>query len=414
MINLASRQLSEESVSKEADKAFDFGKQQILKFIQERLYNNSDCRTSLYSTITKNKLKLYHSKNTIKTTKTKLYVSTLKERTKLYASLYVGCQSRQGNLQEFFSHENHEYPPSISEYGSIRKPLAKSDFVTIIGQEKNKDDEQLKSKDKYDSPNVDACVIDGAALVQMNQPRYSKTYGEYCKNELGSKIKSIAADVKRIDVVFDIYKKSSRKRETRESRGKGDSVRILVKANTPVYNKFSQVLAVDSNKTELFSLIADQLVDTCKNIKTTVMSTKLENVISNHRIETQYLMPCFKEEADDRMFTHVKELSRLGYRKITIVTVDTDVVVIGLYAFWDIYPLIEELWIEFGKGTDKKWIPIHIYAKTLGEEVCRALLFWYALTGCDTVSQFAGCGKKIAWKTWLAFPEANETFTRYE
>ena len=42
----------------------------------------------------------------------------------------------------------------------------------------------------------------------------------------------------------------------------------------------------------------------------------------------------------------------------------------------------------------------------LGEEICRALLFWYALTGCDTVSQFLGKGQ------WLAFPEVTETFIK--
>ena len=74
------------------------------------------------------------------------------------------------------------------------------------------------------------------------------------------------------------------------------------------------------------------------------------------------------------MFIHVKEFSRLGYRKITVVTVDTDVVVISLYALWDVYPILKELWIEFDEGKHRKWILAHIYTKTLGEEICRALL----------------------------------------
>ena len=31
------------------------------------------------------------------------------------AALYIGCQSRQGTLKEFFSHENHDYPSSPSK-----------------------------------------------------------------------------------------------------------------------------------------------------------------------------------------------------------------------------------------------------------------------------------------------------------
>ena len=41
-----------------------------------------------------------------------------------------------------------------------------------------------------------------------------------------------------------------------------------------------------------------------------------------------------------------------------------------------------------------------------------ALLFWYAFTGCDTVSSFNGCRKKTAWVVWAAFPEITDAFAR--
>ena len=68
---------------------------------------------------------------------------------------------------------------------------------------------------------------------------------------------------------------------------------------------------------------------------------------SNNHNETKYLEPCKKEEADDRMFLHALEMSRLGLKKLFIVTVDTYVVVIALYAFWDLS--LEELWNEFAR-----------------------------------------------------------------
>ena len=58
-------------------------------------------------------------------------VDSLKDDSKLYASLYIACQSRSGDLGEFFSHENHSYPPSISKYGKLRKS-SKADFVGIL------------------------------------------------------------------------------------------------------------------------------------------------------------------------------------------------------------------------------------------------------------------------------------------
>ena len=41
-----------------------------------------------------------------------------------------------------------------------------------------------------------------------------------------------------------------------------------------------------------------------------------------------------------------------------------------------------------------------------------ALPFWHALTGRDTVSHFAGRGKKTAWATRAMFPGVTEAFVR--
>ena len=253
-------------------------------------------------------------------------------------------------------------------------------------------------------------MIDGAAFVHMNPPKLSTNYGDYCEHELGWKVKSLAKSVKRIDVVFDIYKQQSRKKETRQERTKNNGVRISIKKDTQIFQKFPQVMAIDENKTELFTLIADVLKESCNTEEATIVITRLENIVSNRPISTIQLAPCLKEEADDRMFVHVKDLCDAGYRRITIITVDTDVVIIALSAMWDL--TIEELWIELGVGRTKRWIPIHILAAKIGEEICRAMLFWYAFTGCDTVSQFQGRGKKTAWKTWDTYPKATETFVR--
>lgn len=61
---------------------------------------------------------------------------------------------------------------------------------------------------------------------------------------------------------------------------------------------------------------------------------------------------------------------------------------------------------------DRNWLSVHAYAKILGEEIYRTVLFWYAFVGCDAVSQFLGKGKKTAWNTWGRFLETTETFIR--
>lgn len=43
--------------------------------------------------------------------KFKQKIVTLQTEHHLYANVYVACQSREGDLDNFFIHENHLYPP---------------------------------------------------------------------------------------------------------------------------------------------------------------------------------------------------------------------------------------------------------------------------------------------------------------
>lgn len=91
------------------------------------------------------------------------------------------------------------------------------------------------SDEANEAPLADAYVIDGAAFVHMNPPKLSTNYGDYCEHELGWKVKSLAKSVKRIDVVFDIYKQQSRKKETRQERTKNNGVTISIKKDTQIF-----------------------------------------------------------------------------------------------------------------------------------------------------------------------------------
>ena len=207
---------------------------------------------SFYSTISRNNLMLYKSKKVIKTSKVNLFASAMKERVQLYSSLYVACQSLNADLQDFFRHENHDYPPSLSDFGNIRKPTAKSDFLKCLPYSTN---------NYHEAPVVDSYVIDGAAFVHMHPPRSSKTYGDYCSQEIGGKVRALSSKVKRVDVVFDVYLPQSREGETRESRHK-NKVRVNISKDTHIYQKFNEIMAVNENKTELFNLKHLQRIST--------------------------------------------------------------------------------------------------------------------------------------------------------
>ena len=54
------------------------------------------------------------------------------------------CQSRQGNFQKFFTHKNHNYQSPLSQYGTIRKPRSKFDFMKYLDEVINKEGERTK------------------------------------------------------------------------------------------------------------------------------------------------------------------------------------------------------------------------------------------------------------------------------
>eukprot|EP00112_Aurelia_sp_Birch-Aquarium-sp1_P011752 Seg2473.2 transcript_id=Seg2473.2/GoldUCD/mRNA.D3Y31 product="hypothetical protein" protein_id=Seg2473.2/GoldUCD/D3Y31 len=326
-------------------------------------------------------LPVKHPENAVSTSKEKLKMVSLKQDCKLFASLYVACQARDGDLKEFFRHENHANPPSISEYGKLRKGN-KADFLKCI---------ENHVEAKLENPRVTAKILDGAAIVQMMPPGSATTFGQYAQLFAECILKELRSDtLRRIDVVFDRYFPNSLKSDTREKRGTG--TRISVKASTPICNNWRQFLRVDEKKEELFSLLAKQLEDSNVAGKI-IVATSAEDVRCSSILNTESLSPSNQEEADTRIFLHAKHAAVNGHGLLSIRTVDTDVVVIAMHLFRKLN--IEELWIEFGTGRHKRWLPVHEYVASLGDDVCAALPFWSAFTGCDTVSSFAGRGKKM-------------------
>ena len=150
-------------------------------------------------------------------------------------------------------------------------------------------------------------------------------------------------------------------------------------------------------------MFADIIIESCQDITSHIISTKSEGAVNNKNLPLNAIQPCTQEETDTHIFSHVNDIANHGHRRITIITVDTDVVVIALHIFFAID--VDELWIEFCTGKNKRWLPINLYANALGEECCRALLFWFCFTGCDTVSQFCGRGKKTVWDVWRSYPK---------
>jgi hypothetical protein len=121
----------------------------------------------------------------------------------------------------------------------------------------------------------------------------------------------------RLDIIWDVYIPESLKAD----RGKGVSRHVDPSSLIP--GNWQAILRIDDNKTELSSFLATKAagIDTCKQVITT-------DVLKLPRCTG--LAPCTQEEADTRMLLHLEHAVRQGHNKVSIHTVDTEVVVLAI------------------------------------------------------------------------------------
>ena len=122
----------------------------------------------MHDTIHCNKLPLL-STPVLKVSKGKQQLNSLKCDVELFSRLYMACQTRDGNLDEFFRHENEACPPSLSAAGKLHLGT-KSDMLEFL---------EGLSEAQYEAPKVIIVAIDGAAIDQMLKPGATETFEEY-------------------------------------------------------------------------------------------------------------------------------------------------------------------------------------------------------------------------------------------
>ena len=141
-------------------------------------------------------------------------------------------------MDDFFSHENHPWPPSISDNGKICLPNKKSDLLVSA------------------PANFQVKIFDGPAIVHFLNSKQVTTFDEY-----GDKVFLPWTDQQlhycdRIDIIWDRYIAGSLKESTREKRGKG--IRSKVQPQSKLPSNFADFLRDPSNKTELFGFLTDK------------------------------------------------------------------------------------------------------------------------------------------------------------
>ena len=109
--------------------SYDTGKMQYESFIDVRFSKQT---VSIWHPLNRNKLLPFSSKKTNSSALANK-ITNVKTGCALFSRLYISCQTREGNLDEFFKHENHSFPPSLSVSGELHFGT-KSDWLKCLNE----------------------------------------------------------------------------------------------------------------------------------------------------------------------------------------------------------------------------------------------------------------------------------------
>nr|KAG5708605.1 hypothetical protein BaRGS_033026 [Batillaria attramentaria] len=196
------------------------------------------------------------------------------------------------------------------------------------------------------SPDVDAKVLDGAAIVQMLSPKFAKNFQQYVDLIFLPYIQRQFETTSRVDIVWDVYKADSLKASARERRGCGFKRMVVPSAQLP--GNWKGFLRDNDNKTQLFEFLAKSLAEKSYDEGKKLVTTIGDKVLCCPTEAKDDLRPCSHEEADTRVILHAADCARSGLHKVLIRTTDTDVLVMAIAHFHKM--AATELWIAFGCG----------------------------------------------------------------
>ncbi|KAG1681932.1 Solute carrier family 22 member 4 [Nymphon striatum] len=265
------------------------GQEQFEAFTKECLFDRTK---AVYDPIHRNNLKVFRTSTPRNQSKGQQQLVSVKNDRELFARLYIGCQTRGGNLEQFFCHENQACPPALSDCGGLCTGT-KSDLLTCL---------EDVFEANTETPPTTCIVLDGAAIVQMLKPATSKSFEEYAQHIFIPYISTKLQVVSRLDLVWDTYLADSLKCSTRAKRGQGVRRRVVAAASIP--GNWSNFLRVDSNKTELFRFLSAAVMDWFNHEDKQLIITDGEAVLSKPVIpDLTSLAPCNHEEADSQKKT---------------------------------------------------------------------------------------------------------------
>ena len=367
------------------------GKEQYNSFVKDVIL---DRKEAFENPIKKNFFLFFKCKKAVKRRPKKVQI--LKQSSSLFSQMYIATNTREGDLDLFFSHEVHAFPPSMAESEEVMYSTKKSEIINCL----EKAVSESKMTLSVDQTNAYDCfIVDGGALIHMLVPgRGIATFTDYKRMCFKKYIESELRKVSSLHIVWDTYKEQSIKNATRSGRGTG--VRIKVGSNAKVPGNWTEFLRDSTNKAELFKFLGDNPVDTQSIVGDLYISSADGKTVKHWGPGEEMGGQFCKEEADSRMVLHILHELRIGHANVLVRTCDSDVVIILLYHF----PLFEatsvnscEVCVSYGIGNHRRILSIRAIVEALGKRFCSALPLLHAVTGCDSTSAFKGRSKRMCF-----------------
>ena len=114
LYTLDSKAIMPESVKIMVQSAKEIGKAQFQNYVSQRIHGD---RTTFNDAIKKNNLATFSSHSEKRISKPSAKINNLHRDVSLFSRLYIASQTRDSDMDDFFAHENHPWPPSLASNG---------------------------------------------------------------------------------------------------------------------------------------------------------------------------------------------------------------------------------------------------------------------------------------------------------
>ena len=232
----------------------EFGKKAYEDFVKECI---NSCTKETEDPVKKNKFLLFSTMYGGKQpSRSDIEKKSLKNDVRIFSQLFIVTQTRESDLDTFFSHENNANPSSLACDGKIRSgvktnllPCLKTSTTTESSAAASTSETQsMCTPDSNDSGSaepegaqiilivpkkVDGKVLEGSVLVNLLKPTKESTFAEYTKTVFVPKVTKELQTVECVDIVFDKYKKDSLKETTQQKRGTGIQRKVEEESGIP-------------------------------------------------------------------------------------------------------------------------------------------------------------------------------------